>query len=449
MGNVSVIPSGVTVYNKDKAFNGYTLYASGLGATLIDMNGHVVKIWKDVNKSPVKPLPGGRILGSVGTAYGFGGTADYVKTLQLDWDGNIEWSFEKNELMTAADGSSFWASRQHHDFIREGTSCGYYTPCQSPKNIGAYTILLTHRKVHAPDLCPNPLLDERIIQVSADGEIAWEWNASEHFREMGFRPSELWSIAEMEKDEDWLHLNAISELGHNRHYAAGDERFAPENIICSSRNDLLIFIIEKSTGRIVWRVGPDHNVKGKYEDIGPIIGQHFVHMIPEGLPGAGNILCFDNGGMAGLGTSALMRGYSRVLEFDPVTLEKVWEYTGADVHMLEGAGLVTPPLNSRFISSAQRLPNGNTLIDQGADGIFREVTPEGETVWEFVNPIAAEDAPPGLEYLVYRAYRLPYDWVPQLPAPEEKSIIPPNRSSFTVPGSEPVVVSPGVITAVR
>jgi hypothetical protein len=40
-----------------------------------------------------------------------------------------------------------------------------------------------------------------------------------------------------------------------------------------------------------------------------------------------------------------------------------------------------PP--SRF---RQRLPNGNTLIAEGAFGRIFEVTMEGETVWEYVVP---------------------------------------------------------------
>ena len=92
MSNISVFPSGVTVYNKEKAFSGYTLFGAGIGAVLIDMNGRVRKVWEGLNKSPVKPLPGGRIIGSTGTAFGFGGIEDYVKTLQLDWEGNTEWT---------------------------------------------------------------------------------------------------------------------------------------------------------------------------------------------------------------------------------------------------------------------------------------------------------------------------------------------------------------------
>ena len=48
---------------------------------------------------------------------------------------------------------------------------------------------------------------------------------------------------------------------------------------------------------------------------------------------------------------------------------------------------------SWFISGAQRLPNGNTLINAGAVGIVFEVTPEGETVWKLSNPF--KNAVPG------------------------------------------------------
>ena len=38
------------------------------------------------------------------------------------------------------------------------------------------------------------------------------------------------------------------------------------------------------------------------------------------------------------------------------------------------------------MGSAQRLPNGNTLIAESSFGRFFEVTTEGEIVWEYVNP---------------------------------------------------------------
>ena len=41
---------------------------------------------------------------------------------------------------------------------------------------------------------------------------------------------------------------------------------------------------------------------------------------------------------------------------------------------------------SAYISGARRLPNGNTLITEGQFGRMFQVTPEGEVVWEYINP---------------------------------------------------------------
>ena len=74
-----------------------------------------------------------------------------------------------------------------------------------------------------------------------------------------------------------------------------------------------------------------------------------------------------------------MRGWSRVVEMDPLSGEIVWEYRGDPE-----AGFWSP-----VGSGAQRLPNGNTLIcamNWSEPGRIFEVTPDGETVWEYWNP---------------------------------------------------------------
>jgi len=160
-------------------------------------------------------------------------------------------------------------------------------------------------------------------------------------------------------------------------------------------------------------------------------------MIPKGLPGEGNILVFDNGGWAGYGmpsrvskdgTKADIRDHSRILEFDPVTLEVVWEFKG-----LTFGGMLGLVANSKFysplISSAQRLPNGNTLITEGCYMRMFEVTPEKEVVWEYIAPFK------GMRELVYRAYRYPYDYVPQLEKPVETPVKRLDCHDFRVPGA--------------
>ena len=72
-GFPSVYPTGTTIYNPDKAWNGYTIYPTpeAQGAVLIDMNGNLIRRFKEVPGSPVRLLPGGYIMG--GGAMGGGG----------------------------------------------------------------------------------------------------------------------------------------------------------------------------------------------------------------------------------------------------------------------------------------------------------------------------------------------------------------------------------------
>ena len=39
--------------------------------------------------------------------------------------------------------------------------------------------------------------------------------------------------------------------------------------------------------------------------------------------------------------------------------------------------------------------------------------------------------------MIYRAYRYPYDYVPQLPTPTEVAIVPPDNDDFRLPGAAP------------
>ena len=96
---------------------------------------------------------------------------------------------------------------------------------------------------------------------------------------------------------------------------------------------------------------------------------------------------FDNG---------LGRGWSRVVEVDPRSDEIVWEYRAAKPE----------DFYSRAQGAAQRLPNGNTLITDSDSGLLFEVTPEGETVWEYRNTNRSEK---GERIVIARARRLQGD----------------------------------------
>lgn len=163
-------------------------------------------------------------------------------------------------------------------------------------------------------------------------------------------------------------------------------------------------------------------------------------MIPKGLPGEGNLLVFDNGGWAGygmpnpgsaLGAKNAQRDYSRVLEFDPITLEVVWKLTPKEL------GHAIPTDASKFyspyVSSVQRLPNGNTMIDEGSDGRVIEVTPAHEIVWEWISPYYSHNTKGPKSNMIYRAYRYPYSYVPMEPEPQEIPIPRIDNSTYRVP----------------
>ena len=255
-----------------------------------------------------------------------------------------------------------------------------------------------------------------VYEVDWEGELTgFQWHAADHVDEMGFDAQARKAIHTAPRyvpergSGGWLHINSISTLGKNRWYdETGDARFHPRDIILDSREANFIAIIHRDSGKIVWRVGPDFGIGTREHRLGQMVGQHHAHMIPHGLPGAGNILVFDNGGQSGYGGPGgypkYTRAYSRVLEFDPLTLRKVWEY---------GEASYPTYFFSFFISSAQRLPNGNTLISDGANGVLFEVTRSRQIVWRYVSTSVNDDN----KNYVYRAYRVPPSGCPPGPTP--------------------------------
>lgn len=68
-------------------------------------------------------------------------------------------------------------------------------------------------------------------------------------------------------------------------------------------------------------------------------------------------------------------------------------------------------------------------------GRLLEVTAGHELVWEYISPYRGSGALP--LNLVYRAYRAPYEWLPQRPRPDENPVAPLDITRFRVPGAAP------------
>ena len=449
----TVFPHGTTIYNPEKCFNGFTVFGTEVaseGTVLIDMNGSVVKQWNDICQAehPPKLLKGGYLAGTrrpepekKGRIWGDEHSTDLVV---VDWKGKVVRKIPQAGM--------------HHDYQFQGNPVGYHAPGMPLDNFQGKMLVLSHKIVRNEDISDKDLYDDYIVEVDVHGNIVWEWLASDHFHEMNFPPEfkktlykyPTYSMTRTPgvKAGDWIHVNAASYLGPNHWYEEDPEKykvFNPENIIISNRQTNTSCIIEKATGKIVWQIGPHYyrdsvwefngrRFKKAYKKLGQIIGQHHTHMIPKGLPGEGNIMIYDNGGYAGYGPrnpgahygwSDARRDYSRVIEIDPRTLKIKWEHSAKVLGMRNKFQFY-----SDYVSSAQRLPNGNTLITNGAVGQFQEVTSDNEIVWEYISPYYTKK---GKYNLVYRACRVPYDYVPQLKKPDEKAVIPPDNSLFRIP----------------
>ncbi|MFD1611471.1 aryl-sulfate sulfotransferase [Sphingomonas tabacisoli] len=416
----TVYPTGVTINDKIAAYPCDVIFSGADDKTyLLDPSGKVIKTWamagvpaamvdpalvggrkgivgfaiEDVDHSQMPRVEGidlvpGRRPGKVNKTFGL-----------VDWNGKVVWQWSGPRDVGAA--------LQHHDWS---------------KLPNGNFLILSNSTREDKRFTRGRIVDDVIYEVDRQGAVVWQWNATDHLDEFGFTPEQL-KLIYSSVGADYLHVNAMSALGANHWEKAGDRRFAADNIIISSRNANVVAIVDRRSGHIVWRIGP---VAGSPAGLGhggpqalprPVdqtSGQHDPHMIPEGMPGAGNILIFDNQGDAGYPSvqRAVISG-SRIIEIDPSKKTIVWEYKAGM------SGRPDPTFFSPFISSAQRLPNGNTLIDEGINGRIFQVTREGRIVWEYISPYeGAAPQPPAPGHpaakanLIYRAMAVPPAWVP-------------------------------------
>ena len=112
--------------------------------------------------------------------------------------------------------------------------------------------------------------------------------------------------------------------------------------------------------------------------------QHDAQWIEAGLPGAGNILIYNNRNNVVREDEPADDEYSSVLEISlPLREDGSYDWSAEP----EIVWIYDQGFYSRIISGVQRLPNGNTLITAGVPGRVLEVTPAGEVVWDFLNPV--------------------------------------------------------------
>lgn len=394
---------GVRV-NSERALDGYTFFAPQFDhqAYVIDNEGRVINEWDfGVQTREIHLLENGNVvvvrspneeldLSLIAMFYPVeSAVAEYT------WDGEMVWEYVFRDP----------ARRQHHgiDILPNGNILALVWDYHHLDEAVA-------RGLH-PDIAAtsfkeiDSFLPDTILELNpASGEIVWEWQTWDHlvqntdenlpsFGSPSAHPQRLdinfetYSIKGLPLDwsvgpHDWMHANAVN---YNP---------ALDQIVISVRSFDELWVIDHSlstevaagpAGDLLYRWGnPFAHGAGDQREDRQLFLQHDVQWIDEGLPGAGNILLFNNRNNLIREDDDGENEYSSVLELKlPLREDGAYDWTAdAEIVWQYDEGFY-----SRIISGVQRLPNGNTLITEGTSGRLIEVTTEGEVVWEFITPI--------------------------------------------------------------
>jgi len=410
------------------AWEGYTLFANNQGRTifLIDNKGRVIHKWRVTDKTVgALYLRENGLLSQIGNLsnpnFLNGGRVSLI-----DWDGNKTWSFDYSDSLHCLHHDAIWLPNGHVAAI--AWECKTRAEAIAA---GRDTTKLTAGK----------LWPEEIIEIDpATDSIVWEWNLWDHlvqdydstkqnYGAVGDHPELVdlnYTTTYAPNAADWIHANA---LDYNAEF---------DQILFCARAFDEVWVIDHSTtteeaaghtggtygkgGDLLYRWGNPMTYRRGDSTKQLFHAPHNSQWIRSGLRGAGNMLVFDNG---------LQRPdslYSTIIEFTPPV-----DSTGHYQDPLPGKPygptdpawqyIATPPTSfySPHVGSAQRLPNGNTLMCEGTKGRFFEVGADSLTVWTYINPVidtlplyqgdtVPRIGPYDLKNIVHRSPRYPLDY---------------------------------------
>jgi len=256
---------------------------------------------------------------------------------------------------------------------------------------------------------------------TGDATVVWEWHLWDHLiQDIGNQYDAMYGVISEHPElmdincnsvgsnggpggnanGDWMHINAI------------DYNADLDQIVMSSRHMGEIYIIDHSTtteeaashsggnsnmgGDFLYRWGNPANYDRGNSGDQILDSQHSVNWIPQGYPGEGNLILYNN---------QHSNNNSAALEFSPpinddgsYNLENDESYGPESWEWL---------YQSNFFSDVQsgafRQPNGNTLITVADDSYMFEVSADGNVIWTYTHPGSGNQ-------MIPRAQKYGYDY---------------------------------------
>ncbi len=345
--------AAVTV-DRPEAWRGLNLYVSGHApeARLIDMEGHLLHRWS----YPLEKLRP-EVFEDPATRDQFR-KLEYFRRARLLPDGKLLAIFEGLGLVELdAQSHLVWAYRggAHHDLdvAPDGR-----------------IFVLDREGTTLPWLDPDHgvLEDEITVLSPDDGHVLDKISIPEAFRSSLYAPL----LERRGPPPDVFHTNTLEILDGS--LADRSPAFRRGNLLISVLQLDTVAVVDPRSRKVVWA------------ETGPWRKQHQPTVLANG-----HLLVFDNTGPGG--------ERSRVLELDPFSQQVFWHYGGDP----------GTDLYSQTLGTAQRLPNGDTLITESENGRALEVDRDGRTVWQFLSPHRV-GAHGELVAVLFEMVRLPPDF---------------------------------------
>ena len=305
---------------------------------------------------------------------------------KYSWNGDLLWNFEISNN-----------TYQHHHDVE-------------PMPNGNILVIAWERKTadeayavgrQSIDNSLNEMWAEAILEVEPvgtdDANIVWEWHIWDHLiQDVDTSLSNYGVIADHPELQDVNYGNAGSNQGPGgpngdwKHTNAVSYNESLDQIVLSSRHHDEIYIIDHSTtaeeagghtggiygmgGDYLYRWGnPQTYNRGTNSDH-LLSSPHGVNWIPEGYPGEGNLILFNNNYSSN--TSAVFEIMTPLNENGTYDIGAGQPY-GPDNPVWFHAG----GFHTQMQGGAFRQPNGNTLVTDCDDAYMFEVTQDHQVVW--------------------------------------------------------------------